>query len=111
MVAIEADIERSVEWRDGLELLRPIKMAAGSAIRVDNSLRQQVFHGFAALGDVGGEEVIKRAVLADQHDDVLDGRSGMGFFLSLEGCCQGSTQTELENGQRDESNAQAVKTF
>src|SRR5260221_1034415 len=111
LVATEADVERRFEWRNGLELLGLIEMTAGSAIRVDDSFGEQILDGFAALGDVGGEEVIKGAVLADQDDDVLDGGAGVRIFLGLKGCCQRTTQTELENGQRDESNAKPVQRF
>jgi len=60
-------------------------MTTGSAIRVDDSFGEQILDGFAALGDVGGEEVIKGAVLADQDDDVLDGGCGCENFPGLEG--------------------------
>ncbi len=86
-------------------------MMAGSAIRVDDSFGEQILDGFAAFGNVGGKEVVKGAVLADQDDDVLDGGAGVRIFLGLEGGCQRATQTELENGQRDESKAKSVQSF
>lgn len=65
LVVIEADVELGLEWRDSLELLGLLEMTAGSAVRVDDSFGQQILDGFAALGDVGGEEVVKGPIFAD----------------------------------------------
>jgi hypothetical protein len=55
--------------------------------------------------------VIEGAVLADDDDDVFDG-SASGFFLAgLQQSCEWASETELECGQRDESNAQTVESL
>ena len=66
-----------------------------------------------ALGDVGGEKVIEGAIFADQHDDVLDGRAGVRFFLlmGLQRGCERAPQAELEHGHGDESNAKTMQSF
>src|SRR5580658_8255181 len=46
-------------------------------IERDDALGEEVVDGVAARRHVGGEHVIEAAVLADDHDDVLDGRGGL----------------------------------
>jgi len=55
--------------------------------------------------------VIEGAILADDDDDVLDGSASIFFLAGLQRSCERASETELEHGQRDESNAQIVESL
>jgi hypothetical protein len=82
-VFIEADEIFGLEWWDGLKLLGFLEVQSGSAIRVDNSLGEQIADGFALLWNVGGEDMIEGAVFSNQHNHLLDGRFGLRLVLIL----------------------------
>jgi hypothetical protein len=52
-------------------------MRARCAVLVDDAFQQQVLNRFAVLRLVRGKEMVEGAVLADEHDDMLDGGAGM----------------------------------
>src|SRR5580692_1691068 len=54
--------------------VRPRNRHAGF-VQLDDALREKVVHRFAFLRHVGCEHMVEAAVLADDHDDVLDRRS------------------------------------
>jgi hypothetical protein len=96
-------------------LLGALEVWAGSAVRLDDSLREQVADGLAVLGHVGREQVIKRAVFADEDDNVFDGAVGTRFImivlLRLERDDERCSQAELEYGYADKSYAKSLNTF
>jgi hypothetical protein len=53
--------------------------------------------------------VVKRAVFADDHDDVFDGAASVLFLSGLKSARERATQTELKDGQGDESNAKTME--
>jgi hypothetical protein len=53
--------------------VRPRIVRAGRAILVDDPLREEIVNALAFFRLVRGEQVIEGSVLADDHDDVLDG--------------------------------------
>ncbi len=94
---IQADEILGAEWSHGLELLCFLEMRPRGAVRIHNSLRQQIADGFAVPGNVSGEDMIEGAILADEHDDMLDGRLGLVMLLLViltrrRSVCQSTTQ-------------------
>ena len=63
-----------------LELLGQSPVGPWRAIRVDNTPRQQVPNVLATFRHIGGIKIVEGAVLADHHDQMLDGRDGLGTF-------------------------------
>jgi hypothetical protein len=66
-----------------LKLRRLAEVFAGGAVGLDDVLGQQVSDVIAARGNVGGEEVIERAVFPDKNDYVLDGRFGCVMMVVI----------------------------
>jgi Oxidoreductase family, C-terminal alpha/beta domain len=61
-----------------LELMRAIEIFVGRAVGLDDVFGQQVQHPLVVrLRPVGGEQVIKAAIFADDDDDMLDRRCGL----------------------------------
>ena len=51
---------------------------AGRAVGMDDASGEKICHVFARLGHIGRVDVVERAILADEHDHVLDRRDGVG---------------------------------
>src|SRR5262249_27861191 len=70
------EVER---WNDAreLELLREVLVRAGRAVGVHDVLREQVRDRLAVPRRVGPVDVVERAVLSDDDDEVLDRRFGV----------------------------------
>jgi hypothetical protein len=58
-----------------------LKVRTRRSVRLDNSLREQVIHFLSGGWSVGSENVVEGAVLANDHDHVLN-RSCRGGALS-----------------------------
>ena len=80
---------------EGVEFLFPYEYPAAE-------LRSRmVGDGLTLLGLIGGKDVIEGAVLADDDDEVLDGRRGLGVAGSVEGGAGGeSTLGRPREGRR-----------
>jgi hypothetical protein len=63
----------------------------------------------AILGYVGGEDVVKTAVFADDYDDVLDWRARVPRVTGFLRVGQGPTERELEERKAGESHAQSIQ--
>src|SRR5262249_23701377 len=63
-------------WIDGIDtkLLRGVPVRSRRAIGVHDTARQKIAYALAMLGCVSSVDIIEGAVLADQHDHVLDRR-------------------------------------
>src|SRR5215472_17805287 len=77
-----------------------------SAICVDNALRQQIINGISRDRLVGGKNVVKRAVLANNHDHVFDRRdrlasSVLALSVLVLRLRHWSSQAELGDRQRN----------
>jgi hypothetical protein len=63
-----------------LELSAQFEVWPGCSVRIDNSLRQQIIDLLSRRRLVSGENVVESPVLADDHDNVLNGGGGRVFL-------------------------------
>lgn len=86
------------------------EVSGGRAVGIDDVLGEQVLDCIAAGRDVGGEEVIECAVLADQDDGMFDRTlSGMFVFIWIwQWGSQSRPKADLEDRERYQALAQNV---
>ncbi len=86
------------------------EVRAGSAIRLHDAFGEQIPDAFAALGNVGGENVIEAAIFSDDYDYVLDRRTSFCVSGCLAGKCSGQRSSDgvLQKRQRNHSCAEIV---
>ena len=67
--------------------MRVVEVRTGNggfaAIQRDNAFRKEIIYGLSMLGYIGGENVIKAAILSDDHNDVLDRGCGRSVVRLL----------------------------
>ncbi len=100
VIRIEIGVHRRV-------LRCEIVVHAGSAVDGDDLLGEQIVDRFAAAGLVGREQMVEAAILADDHDDMLDGTIGPALAVPIaapmNGLCERRVGAdEREDGRRDD---------
>src|SRR5262249_3938650 len=101
----DEEIARTVGRRRDLELMRAGEVRSWRAIGFDDALGEQIAHPFIALGDIGCEQMIEAAVLADDDDDVLDwarGRNLVDRLVRIGGVAGSNAD---ERGRREQREA------
>jgi hypothetical protein len=81
-MSVEADVELSLEGRDSSILPSLVEIGSGRPVGVNDPFREQVRDRVLATRDVGGEQVIEGAILADQDNDVFYGGGGRRLTCS-----------------------------
>src|ERR1043166_1838889 len=77
-------IDKVADRVDGLELelRRQTGIRTGRSVRMNDAFGEQVRH-CPVLGHVSGVNIVERAILADDDDDVLDGCLGGPFLCAF----------------------------
>src|SRR5689334_22158434 len=82
-----------------LELVRLRKVRNWRAIGVDDPFGQEIQHLFGlAFRHISGEKMIETAILADDNDDVLDGRRSLDRIGGIEIVSSLGRRAKAENG-------------
>src|SRR6202521_2681338 len=79
---VAAGTELEISTIEGLPLGGNGVIWSGGSVGVDDSLGEQIIDGLSGRGLVGGEKVIEGTILADDHNDVLNGGGG-GMFAGF----------------------------